>query len=293
MPKFLVVGASGRIGSQVVRGLVAQGHAIHALSRNPRPMDDLGGQVTSFAGAVTHPPSIASALDGTDAAFLLWPTFSAEQAPAVVDAIASKSRHIVFLSAFGVPDDPEVHSPLFHAGIERLIRDSGIGWTFLRPTGFASNTLGWADQIKAGDTVRWPYGRARRALIHELDIAEVAVKVLSETGHSGMRYVLSGPEQLTQIEQVERIGRALGRPLAYIEMDPATARAELLKSWGSADFVDAALQGWADMIENPEPVTSTVSQITGRPAFTFAQWAEDHVADFGGTNQSAASSRIF
>jgi uncharacterized protein YbjT (DUF2867 family) len=123
---------------------------------------------------------------------------------------------------------------------------------------------------------------ARRSLIHEKDIAAVAVEALCNSAHVEKCYTLSGPEQLTQIDQVERIGIAIGRSLTYVDVEPALAREELIKSWGSAAFVDAALQGWAAMVDTPEPITSTVAEILGRPPLSFSHWAQDHVADFAG-----------
>ena len=87
-------------------------------------------------------------------------------------------------------------------------------WTFLRPTGFAANTLMWAPQIRAKGAVRWPYGQAARSLIHEADISDAGIRVLTEDGHGGASYVLSGPEAMTQVDQVHAIGEAIGRPIA-------------------------------------------------------------------------------
>src|SRR5262249_45417669 len=115
-----------------------------------------------------------------------------------------------------------------HAEIERLIEASGLGWTFLRPGMFAANALTWwAPQIRAGDVVRWPYADAPTAPIHEQDIAAVAVRALIEAGHDGAEYVMTGPQSLTQREQVETIGEVIGRSLRFEELSPEEARREL------------------------------------------------------------------
>ncbi|HEY1818927.1 MAG TPA: nuclear transport factor 2 family protein, partial [Trebonia sp.] len=158
--------------------------------------------------------------------------------------------------------------------------ESGAQWTFLRPTGFAANTLMWADQIRDQGVVRWPYGAAARSLIHERDIAAVAVRALTEGGHVGQRYLLTGPEALTQAEQVRVIGEAAGRPVRWQELAPGEARAQLLAAWGDPGFVDSALTTWADLVTQPEPVTRTVAEITGAPARTFREWAGDHASEF-------------
>jgi uncharacterized protein YbjT (DUF2867 family) len=152
-----------------------------------------------------------AALDGVESVFLVWPTLAADHAPTeTLEMIGERARRIVYLSANGVPDDPGEQAASIlgsHALIERLIQSSGTEWTFLRPGGFAANTLMWAPQIRAEGVVRWIHGAAARSLIHEKDIAAVAVRALTEGGHAGAKYVLTGPETLTQVEQVHAIGR--------------------------------------------------------------------------------------
>lgn len=113
-------------------------------------------------------------------------------------------------------------------------------WTFLRPAGFATNTLMWADQIRESGVVRWPFGQARRSLIHERDIADVAVQALTEDDHAGKRYVLTGPESLTQAEQVAAIGDAIGREVRWDELAREDAEKELV-----GKVPDTALDTWA------------------------------------------------
>ena len=125
-----------------------------------------------------------------------------------------------------------------------------------------------------------PTAAASRSLIHEADIAAVAVRALTNGGHAGARYVLTGPEVLTQAEQVQAIGDAIGAPLRFEEMPREAARQELLRAWGDLAMVDGALDAWAGMVTEPEPVTHTVEQVTGERARTFAAWAADHAGDF-------------
>ena len=113
--------------------------------------------------------------------------------------------------------------------IERLIETSGLQWTFLRPGMFAANALHWwAPQIRVGDLVRWPYLAAPTAPVDERDIAAVAIRALCEDGHAGAEYVLSGPQSLSQFEQVSAIGRVIGRSLRIEEISPDEARREPL-----------------------------------------------------------------
>lgn len=286
---ILVTGATGNVGGNIVSQLLSAGATVRAMTRNPRSAD-LPDDVEAVGGDLADPASLAAALEGVQSVFLLWPTLSADHAaPETIEMIAGHAQRIVYLSANGVPDDPaeRVEGILdSHATLERLIEKSGLEWTFLRPAGFATNVLWWADQIRAVGIVRWVYGAAGRSLIHERDIAAVAVRALTQDGHAGQKYVLTGPETLTQIQQVQIIGAAIGRPLRFEEIPPEIAREQLLATLPPS-AVDGILKAHAAMVTNPEPVTSTVEQLTGTPPRTFRQWATDHAIDFGGGHQPA------
>lgn len=145
---------------------------------------------------------------------------------------------------------------------------------------FASNALRWwAPQIRAGDVVRWPHLAAPTAPIDERDIAAVGVRALCKDGHAGAEYVLTGPQSLSQFEQLTTIGRATGRSLRIEEMSPDDARREWSTFW-PASVTNMLLDAWAAAIGLPGFVTSTFEEITGTPARTFLEWATDHAADF-------------
>ncbi|MGR6913039.1 NAD(P)H-binding protein [[Actinomadura] parvosata] len=275
MSKILVTGATGNVGQHVVSQLAAAGIDVRALARRPERVQ---AGVEAVQGDLTAPETLGPALKDVESVFLLWPGFTTGNAARTIEAIASAGqvRRVVYLSAL-VPDSEAAAG--HYAEIEGLIRRSGLGWTFLRPGGFAVNTLGWADQIRQG-VVRWPYGQASRALIHERDIAAVAVHVLTSAGHNGAAYAITGPEELTQAAQVKVIGEAIGREVRWEEQPPEEARERLMALWGDAAFVESALTTWAGFVERPERATDTVRRLLGRPALSFRQWAEDHAPDF-------------
>jgi uncharacterized protein YbjT (DUF2867 family) len=267
---IFVTGATGKVGRHVVSGLLEQWAAVRVLTRDPGATD-LPGEVDLVRGDLSDPGGFAQHLDGVETAFLLWPFFAEEGAGEAVDTIAGHARRIVYLSAEAARGRPDS----FWATVERAVEGAAPEWTFLQPTGFAANTLMWADQIRESGTVRWPYGAAARSLIHERDVADVAVRALVEEGHAGARYVLTGPESLTQAEQVRTIGEAIGRDVHWEELPRDQAEKELAGS-----VPETALDTWAGFVESPEVVTSTVAEVTGQPARPFAQWARDHAEDF-------------
>jgi uncharacterized protein YbjT (DUF2867 family) len=280
MKRILVTGATGRVGRQVVSELLATETRVRALTRNPEAAR-LPPEVEVVRGDLTDPATLEECLDGVDAVFLLW-TAPAGAVPAAIERIARHARRIVFLSSPHQTPHPLFQQPnpmaAMHAEIERLIEASGLGWTFLRPGMFAANALNWwAPQIRAGDVVRWPYAAAPTAPIHERDLAAVAARVLLDAGHEGSDYVLTGPQSLSQLEQVATIGEVIGRPLRFEEMSPEEVRRE----WRApAAAVDMLLNAWAAAIGQPALVTSRVAEITGTPARTFRDWVTDHAEEF-------------
>lgn len=279
---ILVTGATGNVGRQVVSQLAGAGHRVRALSRNPASAH-LPREVEVVRGDLSTPESIENALNGVEAIFLLWRSQGIQAVPPLLDRFRQHAKRIVFLSSSAVRDDlDQQNNPIgwLHAEIEHAIEKSGLAWTFLRPGAFAANALSWwAPQIQSGATLHWPFARAATAPIHEADIAAVAVRALTEDGHGGAKYILTGPESLTQAEQLNAIGDAVERRLRYEEIPPAAARQELATFLPSF-VVEILLDVWSKSVEHPAPVTTTVTDVTGSLGRTFRQWASDHAASF-------------
>jgi uncharacterized protein YbjT (DUF2867 family) len=276
---IVVVGGTGRVGRQVVSQLAARGLPVRAVSRGLNP-GSLPPAVEAVRADLADPGSLEPHLKGAQSMFLLWPFTSAEVtaslAPKVAEMAARHVARVVYLSAQPAADQPDS----FWALVEHAIEESGIEWTFLRPSGFAANTLMWAHQIRSGNVVRWPFGAARRALIDERDIASVAVRALTEDGHAGARDVLSGPEVLTQAGQLAAIGDAIGRDLTWEELPKDAALEALTAAWGDRAFAETAVDAWEWFVDHPETVSPEVRAITGAPARSFADWAADNAAEF-------------
>jgi uncharacterized protein YbjT (DUF2867 family) len=276
---IVVVGGTGRVGRQVVTQLTESGRPVRSVSRGLNP-GGLPPHAEVAQADLADPASLEAHLQDARSLFLLWPFTSPEVtaglAPKVAEIAARHVARVVYLSAQPAADRPDS----FWALVERAIEESGAEWTFLRPTGFAANTLMWADQIRSGDVVRWPFGAAGRALIDERDIASVAVRALTEDGHAGARYVLSGPEVLTQAGQLAAIGEAIGRNLTWEELPKQAAVEALAAAWGDAGFAETAVNAWEWFVDHPETVTPAVQAITGAPAHTFADWAAANAAAF-------------
>lgn len=282
MSRILVIGATGRVGREVVSELLAAGQPVRALTRRPEAAG-LPVDVEIVAGDLTMPESLDAGLQGVSAVFLLW-TAPPASAPAVMARLAEQARRVVLLSSPHQTPHPFFQQPnpmaAFHAELERLMAAARLEATILRPGMFASNArLWWAPQIRQGDVVRWPYGSVETAPVDERDIAAVAARVLTDDRHIGADYVLTGPRAISQAGQVSAIGAALGRQIRFIELSPDEFRREMADR-APASAIDMLLNAWHAASGHPAYLTSTVADIVGRPARTFEQWVADHAEDF-------------
>jgi uncharacterized protein YbjT (DUF2867 family) len=282
MKKILVIGATGTVGRQVVHQLIPENIHVRAMCRNPDSAD-LPAQIEVVRGDLTIPDTLDRSLNDVDVVFLVWTAPPADFAPAL-ERIAKHVPRVVFLSSPHKTAHPLFQQPnplkIMQSEFERQIEASGLRWTILRPGMFAANSLiWWTPQIRAGAVVRWPYAETPFAPIHERDIAAVATRILCEEGHDGKDYVLTGPQSLTQSEQVSIIGDVIGRSLRFEEISPEEARSELL-SVAPPPVIKMLLDAFAAAIGQPAFVTSLVADITGNPPRTFRDWVIDHAARF-------------
>lgn len=285
MNRVLVIGATGRVGRQVVNLLPLHLH-IRALVRSPQSAD-VPPHVEIFRGDLAAPETLDPALSGSDAVFLVW-TVPPATMGAVIERMAKHAKRIVFLSSPHQTPHPlfQQTNPLahMHAQIESTIAFSGLEWTFLRPGMFSANARDWwAGAIRANAPIRWPYLSTPTAPIDERDIAEIAVRALTapEAGnpHAGKDYVLTGPESLSQREQIEILARVLGGSLRVEELSPDEARRELVALF-PAPAIDMLLKAWGAALGVPALVTTTFTELTGKPPRSFEQWARDNATYF-------------
>jgi uncharacterized protein YbjT (DUF2867 family) len=279
----LVTGATGRIGRTVIGRLLDAGVPVRALIRRPEQAATLPADVEVFTGDLTAPESLRPALNGAAAVFLVW-TAPPQTAPAVVEQLAAHVQRVVFLSSPHQTPHPFFQQPnamaALHADIERHIAIARLDSTIIRPGMLASNALAWwAPMIRAGRVIRWPYGAAETAPIDDRDVAAVAARTLYQDGYVGGDYVLTGPESLTQADQVEIIGEVLERRLACEEMTPDEFRS-LSEGTVPALVIDMLLAAWKAAVGQPAYITTAVADILGKSPRTFRQWAADHADAF-------------
>jgi uncharacterized protein YbjT (DUF2867 family) len=279
----LVTGATGRVGRMVVDRLVDAGVPVRALLRGPDPASPLPAAVEVVTGDLTVPESLEPGLRGARAVFLVW-TAPPATAGAIVDRLAGHGPRVVLLSAPHQTPHPFFQQPnplaeLF-ADIERRIAAAGLERTVLRPGMLASNALAWwAPAVRGDGVVRWPYGAAETAPVDDRDVAAVAALALRGSGTAGGDHVLTGPDSLSQAEQVRIVGDAAGRAVSFVELTADEFRRETEGSW-PRPAVDMLLDAWHATLGVPAYVTSTVHDLLGTAPRSFRQWAADHASAF-------------
>jgi uncharacterized protein YbjT (DUF2867 family) len=279
---ILVTGATGNVGGSVLQQLIQAGAPVRATTRNPQTAG-LPGTVDVRAADLADPSTFEEALEGVEKVFL-FPN-PAGIAGFLEVAKAANVRHIVALSSLAAASKHYGDSPIrtMHLVVEQAIEQSGLGWTFLQPGAFATNTLAWARSIKDEGVVRIPFPGSQSSPIHEFDIAAVAVEALLKDGHTNAKYLLTGPESITQRRQAELIGAAIGASAEVVVQTRDEAYAALLAqfgAFGSPELINSLLDFTEASIDKPEPLETGVQQALGREPRTFAEWAVDHKADF-------------
>jgi (4-alkanoyl-5-oxo-2,5-dihydrofuran-3-yl)methyl phosphate reductase len=278
---ILVTGATGTVGSEVVRQLIAVGERPRALVRDPTTARQrLGDQVELVEGDLDRPETIAAALAGVDGVFLLTTQSSRqpEWERAVIQAAARAGvGQLVKLSVFRADEQSSLQVARQHGQAERVLAQSGLAATILRPVFFMQNLVGMVHD----GAIATAAGDGQVAMVDARDIAAVAVATLTGGGHAGKTYTLTGPEALSFDQVASILSRQTGRPLRHVRVPPDKVRVALqgrgMAAWYADDM--ATLHGML-AAGYEQVVTDDIHTVTGRPPRTLAQFAGDHAGVF-------------
>lgn len=269
---YAVAGATGNVGSEVVKALVAAGHRARALVRTPDRA--VAGATETVVADLNDPESLGSALEGVDGVFLL-PGYAAMD-ESLARAKAAGVGRVVLLSSPAAANGAGGNAVAsYMAASETAVQRSGIPWTIVRSCMFATNALEWVAQLRAGDTVRAPFPDVRAAVIHPADIGATVAAVATGEEHAGQTYRISGPEATTPAERLAVLGDVLGRRLTFTGLTDDEARAELEASMPQP-YADAFLDFYVAGSLDESPVLPTVERLTGRSPRPFRDWAREH-----------------
>ncbi|WP_017593880.1 SDR family oxidoreductase [Nocardiopsis potens] len=275
---IVVTGATGNIGSALVKELRAlDAGPLRGLTRDTARAVFPAG-VEAVEGDLGRPASLKPALEGARSPFLV--SGMGPDAEILEAARRAGVEHVVLISSVTVQSHPHLGPAGENLAVERLLKDSGMTWTILRPTQFASNALWWADAIRKRHSVRVPYADVGLPTIHPADIASVARAALTQAGHRGVTYALTGPERITPRQQLEAIAQAVGREVPCTEISREEARRDMAAFLG-VEAAEAVLDiTGGDVNEELLTVRDTVTQITHAPARRFRQWALENADSF-------------
>ncbi|MFJ6610073.1 NAD(P)H-binding protein [Streptomyces sp. NPDC091289] len=269
---ILVTGATGTVGRRVVEQLLERGEHVRALTRDPARAE-LPAGVDVVRGDLTDPASLVPALDGVTGLHLITfggGLFAPLETGEEILGLAGKAgvRRVTVLHGGG--DTP----------MESAVRASDFDWTVVMPVEFMANALEWAPGIRSEGVVREPFVGRLSAMVHEADIGAVAAAALTEDGHGGQEYLVTGPQVLTVRDKAAAIAAARGTAVEVVELTEEQA----LESWRGQGMPEDVIAFLIDVYRDTPPegrtVLDTVEKVTGRPARTFAQWAEEHADHF-------------
>ncbi|MFF2787026.1 SDR family oxidoreductase [Streptomyces sp. NPDC058049] len=277
---IVVTGATGNIGRPLTQELVEAGQQVTAVSRHTAAVPDGARHVVAD---LAEPASLRPALAGAKALFLLLSgdlhATGASPADIIGEAAASGVRRVVLLSTLGVVTRPFGPTRIAMRALEDTLRESGLDWTVLRPGGFASNALWWAESVRAQRVVAAPFGDVGVPVIDPADIAAVAATCLLDDRHTHGVHELTGPKVITPRQQAEAIAAALGSPVRFHELTRGEAKAAMTRTM-PAELADDTL----DILSSPSPaelrVSPDVQRVLGRAPSPFADWATRNVAAF-------------
>ncbi|MFD5571065.1 SDR family oxidoreductase [Streptomyces cadmiisoli] len=280
--KVLVTGATGTVGRHVVAELLARGHEVRALTRDAAKAA-LPTRVEVVEGDLTEPETLVPALRGVTGLHLI--TFGG----AGFTPLETGARILESARAAGVRRITVLHgggpTPLENAARA----ETEVDWTVLMPVEFMANALEWAEGIAVAGEVREPFVSRLSAMVHEADIGAVAAVALTEEGHSGQEYVITGPRSLTVGDKVAALAAARGQDIRLVELTEEQAVAQWRASGLTEDVVGFLLEVYGNTPEVGRTVVDTVEKVTGRPARTFGEWAAEHADAFAPASRAATA----
>ena len=279
---IVVIGATGNVGSELVAQLHLLDYPLRALVRDPaRALEILGPEIELVPGDLARPQSLDAALAGADRMFLCCAT-SREQVELETHAIEAAARvglaHVVKLSMLGADPRSPVPYRRWHGEIERRLERSGVAYAHLRPTFFMQTTRG---MLAPDGALYVPVGDGRIAWIDVRDVASAAVRALTEEGHEGRAYELSGPQSLTFADVAATLSAATGLAIEHVDVPTDAARDGMLAAGMPGWQVEASMAMLEMMREGGLDVASDdYERLVGVPPHSFDDFARDFAGDF-------------
>jgi uncharacterized protein YbjT (DUF2867 family) len=287
---ILVSGATGTVGSEVVRQLSSSMDVnIKAAARSVEKIKNLeGDKVKTVSIDYNKLESLKEALKNVDKLFLLTPDVpnAHELASNLVnEAKKAGVRYIVKQSVMGADEGADVGTMRLHREAEKIIEESGVPYTFLRPNEFMQNFINFhGHSIKNNNAFYLPLENAKVSVVDVRDIAAVAVKALMENGdnkYKNKKYLITGPETLSYHQMAELLSNATGKKISYVAISEEEAKGGM-KEMGMDNWLINTISELSNYFKKgyASQVSSAVEEVTGKKPISFSQFANDYVEAF-------------
>jgi len=280
---ILITGATGNVGRELVDKLASQGESLRVVTRDKAKVEHLDTKIERVIGDMDDEATVERAVAGVDKLFM-FPLITEEDHRSNIMLLKKSKeagvKHVVMLSSMGA-NQARSQIGALHREKEVLVEKSGMSWTFLRPGAFMSNSLQWLPTIKSQGQVFNPTGDGKVAPISPRDIAAVAAIALTNEGHEGQIYLLTGPELISAQEQVGILSRAIGKTLKCIDI-PINVAADQMSKTGAPGFLVEGLSVMWEAIKrgNAAIQSKDLERVTSSKGENFAQWCLEHRDEF-------------
>lgn len=282
--KILITGATGNTGAEVLRQLLAAGHPVRVLAHSAESAKKLPGGVETLVGDFDDAAALDRAFAGIEAVYALTPVNpkSVEWMQRLVE-IANRAGVQRFVKLSGMTAGPDSPSGLIrdHGVSDDYLRNAGLPYTIVQPNSFMQNIFWSIESIRSQGAFYQPTGDARQSLVDIADVAAVVVKVLTERGHEGKTYVLTGPESLSFQAVADQIAAAIGKPVQYVAVPGVAAEQSMLESGMPAWMAHTLVEFYGAVATGAfAGTTDDIERLLGRPATRFDDFIARHAALF-------------
>ena len=278
---ILITGATGKTGSAAVQELSNQNIPFRVLIRNEEKRNqitDMGGEV--IIGAIEDDAALNQAMEGVQKALVLLPNSEQQlflEKKVVDAALEANVQHIVKMSSMEAVPEATSPIPKLHMQSENYIKNSGMNWTMIKPNFFMQNLLGSGKTIVEQNKFFLPMGEGKAGMIHTKDVGTVIAKVLSEDGHEGQNYEVTGPEILSFHDVAEIFSKVLGKKVDYINVPIDEYKKTLSQFLTNQWHLDSVIDLFKDIAEGGiEDKTDTFQDLIGKSPCSLEQFIQEY-----------------
>jgi uncharacterized protein YbjT (DUF2867 family) len=279
---ILIVGATGTVGTELVRQFAASGKRVKALVRNENKAAGIQHLAELVLGDLIMPATLKPAFRDIERVFVLAPPVGpAEETMernAFNAAVSAGAKRIVYLSSYAATFG-EGYPYVVHAANEKALASLNVDWTVLRPTRFMPYTpFVWSSILQRGLLLEQA-GNGAMTTIDPADIAAAGILALTTDGHEGQTYELTSEDSFSTRQLAEILSEALNKKLSVFDGSEEELRAALVENGAPGEYAPTMSHYFGSVADGRWKVTDTVSRLFGRKPRSYAQWLERNLPE--------------